>query len=379
MRRIAVEGEAAVRYARLKDAFAGNFDADVECPEVGAGLAVYEQGELVVDLWAGHKDTRRQAQWDGDTLVNVMSVSKGVVATCAHLLADRGLLDLDQTVAHYWPEFAQYGKERILVRHLLNHTAGLPYLHAPMPGRIYDWQAMTEALAASPGRWEPGTVRCYHPMTMGFLVGELVRRITGVSMGAFFRREIAVPFGIDFIIGLTESELPRVATFIEHPGHEVMCEIEVAPDSPLAKVFGELSPTEDFNSRAWRMSEIPAANGHASARGIARLYGALGNGGQLDGKTLLGQDALVRATREQWHGKDDFSGADFRMSLGFLLSNPPAVPFGPCRDSFGHPGMGGSVGFADPKRRLGVGYVMNDAVPGMNVVRFARLAEALYG
>src|SRR5690606_32168950 len=133
---------------------------------------------------------------------------------------------------------------------------------------------------------------CYHPMTMGFLVGELVRRLTGVTIGAFIRREIAAPFGIDFFIGLTESELPRVATFIEHPGHEAMSEIKQAPDSPVAKVFGELSPNEDFNSRAWRMSEIPAANGHTSARGIARLYGALGNGGQLDGQTLLGRDAL---------------------------------------------------------------------------------------
>lgn len=378
MRRVAVEGKATPRYARLKDAFAGNFDADMECPEVGAALAVYERGELVVDLWAGYKDSRRQKRWEGDTLVNVMSVSKGVVATCAHLLVDRGLLNLDQAVAYYWPEFAQNGKQGILVRHLLNHTAGLPYLEMPVPGRAYDWQAMTEALAASPGRWEPGTVHCYHPMTMGFLVGELVRRLTGVTIGAFIRREIAAPFGIDFFIGLTESELPRVATFIEHPGHEAMSEIKQAPDSPVAKVFGELSPNEDFNSRAWRMSEIPAANGHTSARGIARLYGALGNGGQLDGQTLLGRDALVRATGEQWRGKDDFSGADFRMSLGFLLSNPPVVPFGPCRASFGHPGTGGSVGFADPGRRLGVGYVMNDALPGMGAVRFARLAEALY-
>jgi len=355
----AIEGTCDARFARVRDAFADNFATH---DELGAGVAVVLDGQTVVDLWGGHADVGRTRPWRHDTLVHVYSTTKGVVALAAHLLADRGLLDLDAPVARYWPEFAAAGKGAVPVHHLLSHRVGLPAVRSPLPpGALFDWPVMTAALAAETPWWEPGTRFGYHILTYGFLVGEVIRRVSGRSVGSFVRAEIARRLGVEFAIGLTTGEEMRAAEIIPLPASDPaeggpIVRALSDPESMIGRmVFNPPMVPEMVNTHEYRAAEIPAANGHTTARAVARIYGCLARGGELDGARLLRRETLARAVTEQVAGEDEALGWPTRLGMGFLLRTPEWC-MGPSPRAFGHPGAGGSVGFADPDARLGFAY-----------------------
>ena len=283
---VARDGMCDSRFRRVRDAFAENF---AQHGEVGAAVAGTVGGKPVVDLWAGYADAARTRRWTRDTIVNIASTTKGLTAICAHRLVDRGLLDLEEPVATYWPEFAQAGKAAIPVHFLLSHRAGLPAIAAPLPTEaLYDWDTMTRALAAQEPWWEPGTQHGYHAFTFGWLVAEVVRRITGKSLGTCWREEVAEPLGIDCHIGLAAEHDARVAEFIAipppPPGEPAFEEELLKNAGPMVQKANNNPPhtVADMNTRAWRGAEIPAGNAHTNARALARVFGALGCGGEVE-------------------------------------------------------------------------------------------------
>jgi CubicO group peptidase (beta-lactamase class C family) len=366
---VAIEGTCDTRFQGVQEAFAQNFS---DYAEVGAAVAVMVDGRMVVDLWGGHADAARTWPWQQDTIANVFSTTKGITAICALQLVDQGLLDLDAPVARYWPEFAEAGKEELPVRYLFSHRAGLPAIRQELPsGAMYDWEAMTTVLAAEEPWWEPGSKHGYHAVTFGHLLGELVRRISGKSLGRYLKDELAAPLGLDFHIGLEERHDARTAEMVPIPEEEMM-----GRDTPLAKAIADpqsvtfkalYNPPDlvlpgTVNTRAWRAAEIPAANGHGTARALARVYGALARGGELDGVRVLSREAIERARAEQSYGEDAvLAGLPSRFGLGFML-DLPEYKIAPAGDIFGHPGLGGSIGFADPEAGIGFGYVMNNMI-----------------
>jgi CubicO group peptidase (beta-lactamase class C family) len=361
---VEIHGTCAPRFRGVRDAFAANFAAG---REVGASFAATLRGEPVVDLWAGHADAARTAPWQRDTIVNVFSTTKAITALCAHLLVDRGQLDVDAPVARYWPEFEANGKAAITPRQVLSHTAGLAALRRRLtPESFFDWDAMTTALAAETPWWEPGSANGYHALTYGYLVGELVRRIDGRTLGAFLRQEIARPLGADFHVGLPASEDDRVAEMIPPTEAERAAAGAAVPaaDSLMAAVMDNppMRP-EVANLPAWRRAEIPAANGHGNARSVARIMAALACGGALDGVQLLSRRTLERAIAEQIYQPDLVLGFPIRWGLGFML-NSPTLPVSPNPHTFGHGGWGGSLGFADLDAAASWSYVMNKMTPG---------------
>ena len=378
---LVIHGTCDPRFAGVRDAFAANFEAG---REVGASFAVTVDGKPVVDLWAGHTDAARTRTWERDTLVNVFSTTKAMVALSVAVLVERGLLDVDAPVARYWPEFAQADKGAMPVRQLLSHTAGLAALRPPLPSEaLYDWPRMIVALAAETPWWEPGTVSGYHALTFGYLVGEVVRRITGKTLGTFFRDEVAGPLSADFHIGLAAADDARVAEMIPPTADEIAAAGSAGsadPESLLGKVMSNPRVVPELaNTRAWRAAEIPAANGHGNARSVARALAALACGGTLDGVRLVGDATLDRAITEQCYATDLVLRFPIRWGLGFMLAGPE-LPVGPNPRTFGHGGWGGSLGFADRDARVSWAYVMNKMSPGTTGdSRAAGPLAALYG
>jgi len=378
---LTIEGACESRLQRVRDVFAENF---LRHGEVGASVAVTLDGKPVVDLWAGHADAARTRPWTRDTIVNIASTTKGLTAICAHRLVDHGLLDLQVPVAAYWPEFAQAGKETIPVHFLLSHRAGLPAIDEPLPTEaLYDWDRMTRALAAQKPWWVPGTQHAYHAFTFGWLVGEVVRRITGKSLGTYWREEVAEPLGIDCHIGLPARHDARVAEFIPIvPGRlDILPEVLMKAEPMVQKALNNPPKTvADMNTRAWRAAEIPAGNAHTTARALARVFGALACGGTVDGIRVLSPESIERARTQQASGPDPVVfGFPMRYGLGFSLP-PEGLGFGPTSAAtFGSAGAGGSLAFADPEAHIGFGYVMNQMQAGMPPdPRALRMIEALY-
>ncbi|HVP28074.1 MAG TPA: serine hydrolase domain-containing protein [Myxococcota bacterium] len=380
-----VQGRYEPRFEGVRRAFEENFATG---GEVGAAVSVVVEGRTVVDLWGGHADARATRPWERDTLVNVYSTTKGMTALCAHQLVEEGQLDLDAPVARYWPEFAAADKGDIPVRWLLSHRAGLPAVRRLLPGdALFDWDAMTSALAAEAPWWEPGTQHGYHAVTFGWLVGEVVRRITGKSLGRTFHERIAGPLDADFWIGLPDAEHERVARLGAPPiappapggGEPSLMEIILQePEGMTARAFvNPPSVMTSANTPEWRRAEIPGANGHGNARAIARIYGAVANGTA----PSLAPETIERARTERSRGGDAVLRISTRIAEGFMLPQPgiEGASFGPNERSFGHPGAGGSLGFADPEAKLGFGYVMNHMGPHILIdPRAARLVDATY-
>ncbi len=381
---VKIEGTCDPKFSRVKDAFAENFE---KRSEVGAAAAVVLDGKSVVDIWGGHADKAATRPWTRDTLVNVYSTTKGVTAICAHRLVDKGLLDIDAPVAKYWPEFAQAGKDKLPVRFLLSHRAGLPAVRKILDGdALFNWTTMTTALAEQEPWWEPGTAHGYHAVTFGWLVGEVIRRITGKTPGVYLRDEIAGPLGLDFHIGLDAKHDARVASLIASPPPgpgepNIFAEAMKNPESVVAKAFMNpplMGKPGLVNSREWRAAEIPAANGHGTARALARLYGALARGGELDGVRVMSKDEVAKCSIEQSNGPDKVLTLNTRFSQGFMMSQPGA-DLGPNAESFGHPGAGGSLGYADPEAKIGFGYTMNKMQSSLLIdPRATALIEAVY-
>jgi CubicO group peptidase (beta-lactamase class C family) len=360
-----IQGHCDRRFAAVREVFAKNFAQGLE---VGASFAAVLDGALVVDIWAGHADSARTRPWERDTIVNVFSTTKVMASTCVLMLVDRGALDLDAPVAQYWPEFARAGKERVRLRHLLSHTSGLPGSEERISVEdLYDWERMVGLLAAQEPWWEAGTRSGYHALTHGYLLGEVVRRVSGRSLGRFFREEVAEPLGADFHIGLPEEHEPRVGEIIAPPEPKLGAGLEAPPGSIAARMAGNPPLAAGAaNSRAWRAAEIPAANGQGNARSVARVAGALACGGRLDGVTLMGPATLEKALQEQCYRKDLVLGLPIRWGLGFGLTSKE-LPVGPNPRALYWGGWGGSVVVVDLDARFAFSYVMN------------RMSEAVMG
>ncbi|MEU6709299.1 serine hydrolase domain-containing protein [Streptomyces wuyuanensis] len=382
-----INGEVAPGFEPVREAFAANF---TQHGDIGAAVCIYRHGRPVVDLWGGVADPETGRPWTRDTLQLVYSATKGATATAAHMLVERGMLDLDAPVAKYWPEFAANGKADIPVRWLLSHQAGLVALDQPLPlAEALAWDPMAAALAAQRPLWTPGTAHGYHGRTWGWLVGEVIRRVSGRSPGAFFANEIARPLGLDFFIGLPTSERERVSRMEYRrpavdlttvPLDEVPEELRerVAawrdPNSFSNRAYAVTNPAAiDFDSPEVQAAELPSSNGIGTAQALARMYAALI--GDVDGVRLLAPETLASATGEQASGKDQVLMFPSRFSTGYMLPTEGNLMTGP--NAFGHTGRGGSLAFADPERGIAFGYVMNHIISGSDDVRAAVLADAV--
>lgn len=380
-RQVPLNGFCDPRFEPVLEGFMQNYRSE---DEVGSALSVVQDGRTVVDLWGGWKDGARQREWQHDTIVCMMSVSKGITGLAFSLLIDRGLVDVNDPVAKYWPEFAAQGKEKLPVRFVLDHRAGLPIVADPLwPGSIYDHQAICKALAAQAPLWEPGQVAAYHIHTQGYLLGELIRRITGKTVGAFLRDEIAVPLGADYMIGsLSKHDQARCAEVMPNMNARLFAAKEVEKDTLRSKAFVQ-NPAEPWpvtlNSQAWRESEIASGNGHGNARAVARIYAAFARGGELAGVRITRPASIKAMTTEQHNITEVMQERPYHQALGILLNTPEAVYMGPNPRAFGHHGIGGSIGFADPDARIGFSYAVNRMHSvGTNGPRAARLIDALY-
>lgn len=352
--------------------------------ELGAAVAVYLNGRPVVDLWGGHLDDTRRRPWGEHSIVCVQSAGKGILATCAHILVQRGQLELDRPIADYWPEFARKGKGAIPVRWALCHSAGLPAWEAPERGMGYDWAATTAALAASAPDLVPGAEPSYHPYTFGFIIGELIRRVSGRNVDAFLADEITTPWSVDFQYGARPVDRDRIATFTRMVHADNLAGNRAAEPLEYGDVrvrsLDVLDHDEDYNSPAWRGCCFPAANGHTNARALARLYGGLAQGGELDGTRIISSQTLEAARVKQWGGRHRLVPLVADVALGYFL-NSQAFPSGPNPCSFGHAGFGGAFGFADPSLDLGFGYTPNKIWLGQEIntgERCDRLVAALF-
>ncbi|MEV4142706.1 serine hydrolase domain-containing protein [Amycolatopsis sp. NPDC049691] len=357
-----VHGECAPGFEPVRAAFEENFRSR---GELGAAFTALRDGEVVVDLWGGWSGPERTAEWQPDTLANVWSTTKGMTAICAHKLVDAGELDVDAPVAKYWPEFAAAGKAEVPVRWLLTHRSGVPGIGLDRPVRVeelYDWDLMTSLLAAQEPLYVPGSAGGYHALAYGWLVGEVVRRIAGQGIREFFAEQVAGPLDADFSIGLaSDADLDRCATLVD----PVMTE-EMA--NALATAFAAAGPVAQAaltnpqlaghhaNDPAFRRAVMPALNGHGTARAIATIYGALATGG------LLSAPTLARARESQGKEIDAVLGLPNEWGLGFYLGSD-ARGFGPNPAAFGHDGLGGSTGGADPENGISFGYTLNQLGP----------------
>ncbi|MFZ5563397.1 MAG: serine hydrolase domain-containing protein [Thermodesulfobacteriota bacterium] len=380
-----VRGYCDPAFEKVRKAFVANFSMG---KERGAGVAIVIGGNPVVNIWAGAADFFGRRPWQENTLANIYSATKGVTAVCAHRLVEEGRLDLDRPVAVYWPGFEKNGKEAITVRMLLNHTAGMVALKRRQPAKaLYDWKTMTGALEAQSPWWRDGTLG-YHPLTYGWLVGQLIRNITGMSVGQYLKKEITGPLGLDLHIGLDASHHHRCATMImlRVPTIHMDCirfaaEMITHPFGATSCAFGNpVSIATGVNTPAWRSAEIPSANGQATALALARLYGVLANGGTQGNIRVLSPESIDRCIQETSGGPDAILKLRTRFSLGFMLNQDnPSGNMGPGRRSFGHPGAGGALGFADPDAKMGFGYVINKMDTFILVdPRARRLIDAAY-
>jgi CubicO group peptidase (beta-lactamase class C family) len=387
MRMTDINGTTASGFEGVRAAFEANFAKDLE---VGASFSAYHRGKKVVDLWGGTADVDSGRAWDDRTLALVFSTTKGATAMCANKLAQEGKLDVDAPVARYWPEFAAGGKSELPVKFLLSHQAGLAWIDGEISlDQALSWDPVVDALAQQTPHWEPGSKHGYHATTYGWLVGEVIRRITGKTVGTYFHDEIAAPLGLDFWIGLPESEESRVAPLVggladplitEDPEVRKFVEEIMGPDTTLGRALfapgGAFSGPEIWNSRAVHAAEIPAANGIGDARSLARMYAACI--GTVDGVRILTEEQLRRATTQLTSGPNTvLLDLDIQFGLGFMLRSAFIELGGP--RSFGHFGAGGSVGWADPDAELAFGYVMNRMDMGLaGDVRSYELINACY-
>ncbi len=368
-----VDGVCDPRFEAVKRAFETNFR---EHNDVGASVAITFQGEFVVDLWGGHLDVARTTPWQQDTIVNVWSSTKTMAAMSLLLLADRDEVDLYAPAAKYWPEFSQNGKESVEVRHFLSHTAGLSGMDDPVEGdALYDWDWMTKSLARQKPWWEPGTQSGYHAITQGHLIGEIVRRVTGQSIGNFFRQEIAEPMDADFHIGTPARLDSRIGNLIPP---EAPIAVENS-DSIASRTFAnpKVDATEP-RKRKWREAEIPAANGHGNARSIVRAQTAMANGGSAFGKTVMSEAGTKRIFDQQSAGLDLVLNVPMVFGMGYGLNNE-LMPLSPNKNTCFWGGYGGSTVLVDQDQQLCFSYVMNRMESGLlGDPRGIGLVQAMY-
>ncbi|MAJ80582.1 MAG: serine hydrolase [Porticoccaceae bacterium] len=372
-----ISGDCDSRFTKVADVFRR---AIMSGHELGATLAIEYDGQMVVNLWGGYRDKQRKHSWANDTIVNVFSVTKGVVAICAARLVEQGKLDLHQTVAHYWPEYDCEGKGATKVFDLLCHRAAMHgFRDSILEGHWHDWNFFTKMLAHQRPFGVPGAKQSYHALTFGWLVGELIKRVDGRSVGHYFQDEIARPLDLDFKIGLDASDIARCAEKVMSRTPKILPGIDFmryCPDFILPKTLknikdavccddfhvafpANLDPATTVNSQSWRLAEIPAANGHATAASLAMLYGILSNGGNRNGFRLLAPETIDIATKIQSNGPDTvLFGLPFKFGLGFMVDSP-TTPISSTKRRFGHSGIGGETAFGDLENGVGFAFLSN--------------------
>ena len=371
-----IHGFCEEQFEPVKKVFLENFKSGLE---VGASLAITINGRYVLDIWAGFADEDQTKPWEEETIVNVYSTTKVMTTLCVLMLVDRNLIDLDAPVTKYWPEFEQAGKEELPVRYLLSHTAGLPGFDQPIQAEtLYDWDRCINLLAAQKPWWEPGTKNGYHSITFGYLLGELVRRVSGKSLGTFFRDEVANPLKADFHIGLPKEYDSRVGELIPPIPPTPQNTGEIDPNSIPVRVFSNpILTSRETLTREWRAAEIPASNGHGNARSIVRVGSALACGGELDGVKLLSLNTIEKAIEEQSYNTDLTLNVPLRFGLGFGLVTKE-MPISPNPRSFYWGGWGGSHVTMDLDAKMSWAYAMNRMVMSLTGdPRTMKLREAI--
>jgi len=395
-----ISGYCDPRFEQVADVLRHSLESKFE---VGASFAVEIEGEMVMDLWGGHKDAERTMPWQQDTIVNVFSVTKGVTAICAAKLIEQGHLDLHQKVSHYWPEYGCNGKENTTVLDFLCHRAAMFGFRDQVPLDDWtNWGQFTGMLAAQAPFAEPNSIQAYHALTFGWLVGELIRRVDGRTVGVYFKEEIANPLGLDFAIGLDDSDMARCAQMLmldELPSISQLNVLKYLPDFLLSKSLTNIKAAVSrgfnpiaFDDRAmdnpnfantneWRRAEIPAANGHGVASSLATLYGILSNGGSRDGNEVLKPETIELLRTVHSNGPDMvLFGLNYKFGLGHML-NAPITPIGRNRSEsmFGHTGIGGAVVFGDVEKKLGFSFFNNQQHKDLKLYETSnKLAKALY-
>lgn len=371
---IEIHGRCDEKFSAVKDAFAKNFEDGLD---TGASVAITIEGEPVVDLWAGGLVDAGDDQWQENTIVNVWSTTKTMAATVMLMLADRGLLDFNEKVATYWPEFAQNGKQNIEVRHIMSHSAGLSSIEEPIVFADFcDHEKIIDLLVGQTPWWEPGTQSGYHAITQGHLQNEIVRRITGQTLGNFFREEVAEPLGADFHIGTPKSCFSRIGVLSPPPAGAPPV---MDPESIRAKTMTN-PPLDALEARTerWRQAEIPAANGHGNARSVARIHSAIACGGEVDGVRLMSEDGCRKIFEVQTDGKDLVLDNLIRYGMGFGI-NSEYQPLSPNKNACYWGGWGGSLGVIDMDAKMSFSYVMNRMMDGTTGdVRAANLLMPAY-
>jgi CubicO group peptidase (beta-lactamase class C family) len=377
-----VRGTCEAAFRPVVEAFKENYRQE---DEVGASVCVIQDGKPVVDIWGGFRDGARTTPWDRGTTVCMMSVAKGITGICFNMAVDRGLIDIDEPVATYWPEFAQNGKSKIKVRWILDHTAAIPVLttNKLWPGAMFDREAYVKALEVQEPLWEPGTKAAYHVHNQGYLLGEIMRRVTGKTVGPFLRSEVTEPLKAEYYIGgMSAEEQSHVAEVMPNMGARLFAAKDAEGPETLRGLAFRQNPDEPWyntlNAPVWRTAEIASGNGHGCARGVATIYGAVVNGG-LNGATLMSREGMERMITEQHNQIEQLQERPYHQALGVLLNTPVAVYMGPNPRSFGHHGIGGSIGFGDPDAKIGFSYACNKMhAVGDNGPRARRLIDGLY-
>jgi len=373
-----ISGFCDPKFVAMKEVLSRSIDSG---DDLGASVAVTINGKFVVDIWGGWADTEKKTPWNENTITNVWSTTKTMAAMCALVLFDRGLLDFDAPVAQYWPEFAANGKDKVLVRHIMSHTSGVSGWAQPVEfDDILDWNKSTSILAAQALWWEPGTASGYHAMNQGHLIGEVVRRITGKSLGTFFKEEIAGPLGADFHIGLDKSNFGRVSHVVPPPPMPFDLDA-MDPDSVAIKTFtGPLGAdaTNTWTDK-WKSAEVPAANGHGNAKSVARVQSILTSGGGVDGVRLLSTSTIDQIFKEQSYGVDLVLGIPLRFGIGYGLPCAETIPYIPEGKVCFWGGYGGSIIVNDVGRGVTISYMMNKMEGGIiGGLRAEALLNAAY-
>ncbi|WP_448661440.1 serine hydrolase domain-containing protein [Sphingomonas sp. CJ20] len=371
-----IEGYCVPEFAAVRDAFADNFR---HRGEQGAAVCVYRRGQKLVDLWGGWADAAGTRPWRRDTIVCMMSVGKGMAALCLWMLVDRGRIDIDAPVARYWPEFAANGKGAITVDMLVSGRAGLLYADAAPTGAGFDWDVMVAAYAAQAPAWVPGSDHGYHSASLGYLVGEIVRRVDGRRVEDFLEQDIAGPLGVDYGYGTRGADPARVADVIANPDSHTFTQSR-DPATPMGRAWRMRPASPDhYNDARMRSGVMPSTNGHGNARAVARIYAALACGGTIGGVRLMRAETIERMRAQSWFGPCAMTGRTFRYARGFFLNEPQFSPMGANPRAFGHPGAGGALGFADVENRIAFAYSPSRMCAGGGLGdRCAALVEAVY-
>ena len=375
-------GDFEPEFQPVVDAFLENFNVE---DEIGAACSIVREGKTVVDIWGGWRNGDLDQPWNASTTVCMMSVAKGITAICFNMLMDRGLLQPDDPVIKYWPEYGQNGKESTLIRHFLDHTAAVPVLtnNTLWKGAMFDREAIVHALEEQEPLWEIGTKAAYHVHHQGFLLGEVMRRVTGMTVGPFLRKEVTDPLNAEYYIGgMNEEEQSHVAEVMPNMDAKLFAAKDSKDDNSLRPLAFKQNPDEPWavtmNRKEWREVEVASGSGHGNARGVARIYGCVVNG-EMDGVSLLSKTGLEAMITEQHNQHEAFQDRPYHQALGILLNTPEAVYMGPNMRSFGHHGIGGSIGMGDPDAKIGFSYCCNKMhAVGTNGPRAKRLIDALY-